>query len=123
MTMAVSDIETQDLLKSIDAKLGSIVTIMAKNANVAEDTTNSKMENVAEDSQSAKIAQDAFAEQRKWIGKLCWFWDDDKKDGSYDVLGYIKEGWEHCYVRKGHYFAYKHCEPVKPDSELIYHGE
>lgn len=64
---------------------------------------------------------DPYAEQRKWIGKLCWFWDNDKKDGSYDVLGYIKEGWEHCYVRKGHYFAYKHCEPVKDD--IIYKGE
>lgn len=44
MTMAVSDIETQDLLKSIDAKLDSIATIMAKNANVAENGKSSEME-------------------------------------------------------------------------------
>jgi len=44
LTMAVSDIETQDLLKSIDAKLDSIATIMAKNANVAENGKSSEME-------------------------------------------------------------------------------
>ena len=71
MPMAVSDIETQDLLKSIDAKLGSIVTIMAENANVEENGKSSKMEQVAEDSQSAKIAQgfknlqDPYAEQKE----------------------------------------------------------
>ena len=63
---------------------------------------------------------DPYAEQRKWIGKLCWFWDDDKKDGSYGILGYIKEGWKRCYVQKGHYFAYEHCEPASED--LIYKG-
>lgn len=64
---------------------------------------------------------DPYAEQRKWIGKLCWFWDGDKKDGSYGVLSYIKEGWKSCYVQKGHYFSYKHCEPASED--LIYKGE
>lgn len=69
-----------------------------------------------------KTPADPYAEQRKWIGKLCWFWDDDKKDGSYGVLNYIKEGWESCYVQKGHYCSYKHCEPVKADDNIIYKG-
>ena len=108
MPMAVSDIETQDLLKSIDAKLCSIVTIMAKNANVAE---------------NGKNAQDPYAEQRKWVGKLCRFWDDNSKITKHlGILTRIDETAIVPYEAENG-FWYCACEPVKPDSELIYHGE
>ena len=70
------------------------------------------------------IKKDPYAEQRKWIGKLCWFWDnEDEKDGFinkwYGTLDNIDP---HCKcgaycMGLGHY---EHCEPVKPDDNIIY---
>lgn len=85
--------------------------------------TVSKMENVAKNGNFAKNAQDTFAEQRKWIGKLCWFWDEDRKDAFCDVLGYIDKDSKYPYVNVDCYSGYKHCEPVKPDDDIIYKGE
>lgn len=98
-------------------------TIMAKNANVAENVTNSKMENVAENGKCAKNAQDPYAEQRKWVGKLCRFWDDDYKTiKHFGILASINER-EFCKYEadNGNYFCA--CEPVKPDDDIIYKGE
>lgn len=62
---------------------------------------------------------DPYAEQRKWIGKLCWCWDTEREDAFCYVLGRIDEYSEYPYVRKGFTEAgYKHCEPVSED--LIY---
>ena len=101
--------ELQEMCKSCDNQIGISAEQIAELQHDDSEKVNCQ-ENV----------QDKFAEQRKWIGKLCWFWDDDKKDGSYGILGYIKEGWKRCYVQKGHYFAYEHCEPASED--LIYKG-
>lgn len=113
MTMAVSDIETQDLLKSIDAKLGSIVTIMAKNANVTENR------------KSSKIEQDPHAEQRKWIGKLCMFWDEALDEKVWGILGGINysENTKYPYWCDQLQEQYQCCEPVKLDDDIIYRGE
>ncbi|MCQ2574538.1 MAG: hypothetical protein MJ156_00335 [Alphaproteobacteria bacterium] len=62
---------------------------------------------------------DPFAEQRKWIGKLCKFWDKDKEKNSFTVLGAIENGMyytEDCEI-------FLNCEPVKPDDDVIYKGE
>lgn len=67
-------------------------------------------------------AQDKFAEQRKWIGKLCRFWNF--KDGAVDIgilkavdnlkptIPYIND--IDC--------SYAYCEPVSPDDDIIYKG-
>lgn len=65
---------------------------------------------------------DPYAEQRKWIGKLCWFWDEDRKDAFCDVLGCVDENSKYPYVNLDCYDGYKHCEPVKPDDDIIYKG-
>lgn len=72
---------------------------------------------------SAENSQDEFAEQRKWIGKLCWFWDEDRDDAFCDVLGYIFESSRYPYAQTDSSDGYKHCEPVKPDDNIIYKGE
>ena len=66
---------------------------------------------------------DLYAEQRKWIGKLCRFWNF--KDGAVDIgilkavdnlkptIPYIND--IDC--------SYAFCEPVKPDDDIIYKGE
>lgn len=90
-------------------------TIMAKNANVAENGKISKMENV-----------DPYAEQRGWIGKLCKFWDDDafvtSNDWAFGILTSIDKGMQYQYCCNEN-CNFKHCEPVKPDSDIIYKGE
>lgn len=69
-----------------------------------------------------KEPADPYAEQRKWIWHLCRFWFDDKKQADIGILGEIDE--DGCYpywnIDLGHH--YKHCEPVKPDDDIIYKG-
>ena len=66
---------------------------------------------------------DPYAEQKKWIGCLCRFWNFE--DGTVDMgilkaidnlkptIPYIND--IDC--------SYAYCEPVKPDDDIIYHGE
>lgn len=70
---------------------------------------------------------DPYAEQRKWIGKLCRFWDDDNERCTYEFLIDIAND-NSCYPyiaadveRKSWGQPFKHCEPVSED--LIYKGE
>ena len=72
-----------------------------------------------------KTPADPYAEQRKWIGKLCWFYNIENKslgilekiDKSYaedgEVQPYLDDTWTH----------YTRCEPVKPDDNIIFKGE
>ena len=65
---------------------------------------------------------DPYTEQQKWIGKLCKFWDYDGEEKWFSTLEHIDKNSPYPYCASGDWW-YKHCEPVKPDSELIYHGE
>lgn len=79
----------------------------------------------AENSQSAKIAQgfknlnDPYAKYRKWAGKLCRFWDEDKDRAIYNILEEVIAGWSYKFKTKSDYI-FDHCEPVKPDEDIIY---
>ena len=68
-----------------------------------------------------KKTSDPYAEQRKWVGKLCKFWDYDKTNASYSVLYEINEYSEYLYIKPSGN-AYKYCEPVKTDDDIIYKG-
>ena len=75
----------------------------------------------AENCECAKNAQDPYAEQRKWIGKLCRFWDGKKpKDYAYGTLIEIDEYGD---FKCDTITWFDHCEPVKPDDDIIYRGE
>jgi hypothetical protein len=82
--------------------------------------TISKMEKVET---PAENVQDPYAEQHRWVGKLCKFWDNNYKiTKHFGILTRIDEtaivryeaenGWWYCA-----------CEPVKPDEDIIYKGE
>ena len=66
---------------------------------------------------------DTYAEQKKWIGKLCRFWDDDafitSNDWAYGMLTSIDKGMQYQYCCN-EISNFKHCEPVKPDDDVIY---
>lgn len=70
---------------------------------------------------SAENMSDKFAEQRKWLNKLCWFWNDACSDyiGILFTIHDLSElPFENDLGEK-----YQHCRPVKPDDEIIYKGE
>lgn len=76
---------------------------------------------------SKKEKADPYAEQRRWIGKLCKFWDDDEDEGYiYEILiDIIDDGSDYPYKImetdcRNWTLSYKHCEPVLED--LIYKG-
>lgn len=67
---------------------------------------------------------DPYAEQRKWIGKVCWFWDDDNTNSSCGILTSIDtETFKEPQFVCNDEYDYEHCEPVKPDDDIIYKGE
>ena len=84
-----------------------------------------RSENVQKDTETrSKNVQDKFAEQRKWVGCLCWFWDDVyglKTAGVLEEITTIEEDFH--YAKKDTCTVWKHCEPVKPDDEIIFKGE
>ena len=63
---------------------------------------------------------DPYAEQRKWIGKLCWY---KLCEGDVWKVGRLEELQENAdagypFVFDG--LCYKICEPVKPDDDIIF---
>lgn len=74
---------------------------------------------------------DIYAEQRNWIGKLCHFWN--KTEYTDDIYGFLTDIVPtNKYKPEDNYFVpfkdefgsfYEHCEPVKPDDDIIYKGE
>lgn len=104
--------ELQEMCKSCDNQIGILAEQIAELQHDNSEKVNCQ-ENV----------QDEFAEQRKWIGKLCRFWNF--KDGAVDMgilkaidnlkpaIPYIND--IDC--------SYAYCEPVKPDDDIIYKGE
>ena len=69
----------------------------------------------------SKAPADPYAEQCKWIGKLCKFWDYDDEEKWFSMLEYIDKNSPYPYCASGDWW-YKHCEPVKPDDDIIYKG-
>lgn len=65
---------------------------------------------------------DHYAEQRKWIGKLCKFWDYDGEEKRFGILECINKNNPYPYCTSGDWW-YGHCEPVKSDDDAIYKGE
>ena len=66
---------------------------------------------------------DPYAEQRKCICKLCWFWNNDKADKVIGILTGVFDEADKPFERSINQTLYKHCEPVKPDDDIIYKGD
>lgn len=70
---------------------------------------------------------DPYAEQRKWIGKLCRFWDEKEEEKVFGILTTIDSDCglsDMCpYWNDTTKNWFEHCEPVKPDDDIIYKGE
>lgn len=66
---------------------------------------------------------DPYAEQRKWIGKACWFWDGGAKTRAFGKLNQVDTEYNDAPFQTNFGQWYEHCEPVKPDDDIIYKGE
>ena len=99
--------------------------VLAAKINEVIDAVNelqTRQENVQPDTESrSENVQDKFAEQRKWIGTLCRCWDSDINDDTWGILQDIKDNKTEKYYLYG--IGYEHCEPVKPDDDIIYKKE
>ncbi len=76
--------------------------------------TISKMENVE--------PADPYAEQRKWIGKACWFWDGNAQTKAFGQLNQIDplDDGQNAPYQTNYGQWYEHCEPVLPNDPIIY---
>lgn len=98
--------EVVDALNEIKEKLKPIIEERESEIKVYEEV----MQN---------IKQDPYAEQRGWIGKLCKFWDFVYDNYYFDTLKGITD--KGLFI--GHNGSWEHCEPVKPDDDIIFKGE
>lgn len=105
---------------------------MAKNANtvleslVQENNIHERQIDALQmklEPEKCETPVDPFAEQRRCICKLCWFWNDNKADKVIGILTGVFDEADRPFERNIDQTLYKHCEPVKPDDDIIYHGE
>ena len=72
--------------------------------------------------EKCEIHIDQYAEQQKWIGRLCKFWDYDGEEKWFSALEHIDKNSPYPYCASGDWW-YKHCEPVGLDDLIIYKGD
>lgn len=80
---------------------------------------NKALENIKAELEPA----DPYAEQRKWIGKLCRFWNFVRSDMELGILKSIDERKTSIPYINDIDCSYAYCEPIKPDDDIIYKGE
>lgn len=100
--------------------VGSKINELVDAVNSLRDDCNLLMGYIAPEAKCEAEPADPYAEQRKWIGKLCRFWDSDKDIARIGILSDIQRG---MYFIKQTSMAYGNCEPVKPDDDIIYKEE
>lgn len=105
--------EPQDIMDKINELVDAV------NALVYEHDKDSDW---YDDPKHREQPADPYAEQRRWIGKLCKFWDNDENVFNCAILAEINEYSNYPYVKTNR-TIFKHCEPVKPTDSIIYKGE
>ena len=102
-------------------KINEIVDVVNELQNMQVQVNDHEIRLTALDDPTGITPTDPYEEQRKWIGKLCWIWDDDDDERTFAKLTEIIEDDDDrpfkCFTR------WKHCEPVKPDDDIIFKGE
>ena len=63
---------------------------------------------------------DPYAEQRRWIGKACWFWDSGAKTKAFGKLSHVDTEYNDAPFQTNFGQWYEHCEPVKPNDDIIF---
>lgn len=113
------------MIEKLDIKNGGVEDLLncIKKINEVIDVVNAliKENNIHE----MQKQDDPYAEQRKWIGKLCRFWDKKEEEKVFGILTTIDSDCglsDMCpYWNDTTKNWFEHCEPVKDD--IIYKGE
>ena len=128
-----------DSAKEIGKKLNELVDAVNKLETMAKNT-NTVLESLVQENnihekqidelqmklepEKCETPADPYAEQRKWIGKLCRFWDEKEEEKVFGILTTIDSDCglsDMCpYWNDTTKNWFKHCEPVKDD--IIYKG-
>lgn len=113
----------------IRADLANLIDTLVAENNIHEKQIDELQMKV--EPEKCKTPVDPYAEQRKWVGKLCHFWN--KTEYTDDIYGFLTDIVStNKYKPEDNYFVpfkdefgsfYEHCEPVKPDDDIIYKGE
>lgn len=111
--------------KELRHKINELVDVV----NELQDklATNSKMGKAETPAENVQPGPESHPENvqniKDWIGKLCWFWNDDLDDKDCAILSDIPvRNFSSTYVSADG-FRYKHCDPVRPDDEIIFKGK
>lgn len=99
-----------------------IDTLVAEN-NIHEKQIDELQKKV--EPEKCEIPVDLYAEQRKWIGKACWFWDGNAQTKAFGQLNQIDplDDGQNAPYQTNYGQWYEHCDPVKPGDDIIYKGE
>lgn len=115
----------EDLLNCIK-KINEVIDVV--NALIKENNIHEKQIDELQmkaEPQKCETPADPYAEQRKWIGKLCRFWDEKEEEKVFGILTTIDSDCglsDMCpYWNDTTKNWFEHCEPVKDD--IIYKGE
>ena len=101
-------------------KLNELIDVV--NTLIKENNTHEQQIDKLQMKIEPEKCEDPYAEQRKWIGKACWFWDDDNTNSSCGILTSIDtETFKEPQFVCNDEYDYEHCEPVKDD--IIYKKE
>ena len=107
--------------KLIETKINELIDTVNSIVSVQEKLIDSRFVVETKHEEPA----DPYAEQRKWIGRICEFWDNDetqqRSDGVLTKLD-TESGFGVQYCCNDEY-DYDNCQPVKPDDDIIYKGE
>lgn len=125
------------MIKQLDKHLASNVNSLNMSQNImvahkAIEKINELVDAVnalqSGDKTEPETSTDSYVEQRKWIGKLCRFWDSPDAPKCTGILVKIHNESFYPFVcgaieNTDNRISYRHCEPITADDELIYKGE
>ncbi len=126
------------MLKKLDRGASEIEQVEAFNAlvdavnelqNMQVQVNDHEIRLTALDDPTGLTPADPYEEQRKWIGKLCWFWNRNDKccgilTAVFDNNKYGEDDQTEEYpFQRDSVGCWQHCEPVKPDDDIIFNGE
>ena len=108
-----------ELQEFCDVADKNLATLMEEN-NIHEKQIDELQMKV--EPEKCEIPVDPYAEQRKWIGKACWFWDGCVKTRAFGKLNQVDTEYNDAPFQTNFGQWYEHCEPVKPDDDIIFKG-
>lgn len=95
---------------------------MQEKVNELVDAVNELQKNVTiSKMEKVEIPADPYAEQR-WVGHLCKLWTGDSLVRYGILRGIALNRKKTNYPYQALSTSFEHCEPVKPDDDIIYKG-